>query len=212
MDDNYFLENYDEKILTNNRCSVPYIIITSKITNTDYKFVLNINDIDNICNILNSYYDIVDINFEYFTLLDTLPILPNYIESLNCSYNNIVKITNLPINLKYLNCYKNKLVYIAYLPYNLLTLNICVNLLKYIPKLPIYLKKLNCCNNNILHLPILPYNLVYLCCTENKLIKLIKLNCKKYKFDYDCNDIKYIYCNDTRYIKIKIKIYNNKFI
>ncbi len=89
--------------------------------------------------------------------LITLPVIPEGIERLYCSYNNLSSLSdNLPSSLTYLSCYYNKL---QSLPENL----------------PSSLTYLYCMNNELITIPeTLPSSLYWLDCKDNKIKNLPK--------------------------------------
>jgi len=101
-----------------------------------------------------------------------LPCLKSYTQLtyLDCGYNYINKLPELPETLRHLNCGINHLVCLPKLP-NLITLNCGANHIKRLPKLPETLKKLYCSSNLLNTLPRLP-NLEELSCSENMLVRL----------------------------------------
>ena len=82
-------------------------------------------------------------------------ILPNSLECLFCSYNQLISLPNLPDSLKVLNCENNQLTSL--------------------PDLPNLLRELWCSNNQLTSLPDLPDSLKELYCYENKLTSLPQL-------------------------------------
>ena len=111
----------------------------------------------------------LDISVKYSFIL---PCLKNYTQliELDCTYNYIHKLPELPETLRYLNCGMNHLVLLPKLP-NLITLMCGSNHIKRLPKLPDTLKKLYCYSNQLNTLPRLP-NLEELSCSENMLVRL----------------------------------------
>jgi len=81
--------------------------------------------------------------------LVSLPSLPNTLQELDCSCNQLVKLPQLPNSLKILVCYHNKLVSIPLLPNLLFYLNVRNNQIVYLPQLPNSLKMLIGVNNPI---------------------------------------------------------------
>ena len=111
----------------------------------------------------------LDISLKYSFIL---PCLKNYTQliELDCAYNYIHKLPELPDTLRHLNCGMNHLVLLPKLP-NLITLMCGANHIKRLPKLPDTLKKLYCSSNQLNTLPRLP-NLEELSCSENMLVRL----------------------------------------
>ena len=78
-------------------------------------------------------------------------ILPNSLEELYCSDNELTSLSNLPNSLQYLDCENNELTSLPQIPYSLTTLKCSYN-------------KLTSLNNSQL-----PNGLIKLECDENKL-------------------------------------------
>ena len=76
------------------------------------------------------------------------------------------------VNLKVLNCYYNQLKRLPELPDSLEELNCEENSLEEIPKLPLNLKYLYCSRNNLVNLPELPENLERVYCADNYITEL----------------------------------------
>jgi Leucine-rich repeat (LRR) protein len=104
--------------------------------------------------------------------LEELPDnLPNNLERLNCSNNNLKSLSNLPPGLTFLNCSMNPLESLPDpLPEGLETLYCIESNLKTLPQLPSGLTTLVCANNQIHCLPVLPKSLQNLTCTGNPII------------------------------------------
>jgi Leucine-rich repeat (LRR) protein len=73
--------------------------------------------------------------------------LPQNLEILYCTNNQLTSLSNLPQNLKKLDCTNNKLTSLSNLPQNLEILDCHKNRLTLMPTLPQNLKILNCVNN-----------------------------------------------------------------
>ena len=115
------------------------------------------NNFDEILK-LDNYNDIVHINCAYNSL-SSLPELPNSLQELYCRHNNLSNLPELPRLLKYLYCGNNSLSNLPKLPDSLIRLNCEVNNLSSLPKLPDSLIDLYCNNNNISSFPELPNSL-----------------------------------------------------
>ena len=89
---------------------------------------------------------------------------------LDCGYNYIQKLPELPETLRHLNCGMNHLTRLPKLP-NLITLICSANHIQRLPKLPDTLKKLNCSSNMLNTLPRLP-KLEELSCSKNGLYRV----------------------------------------
>lgn len=104
------------------------------------------------------------------SMLDTIPELPNHINTIYLYGNNLKKLPLLPINLKSLYCYDNKLTEL--------------------PILPNGLKFLDCHNNKINILPNIPDSLEVLYCSSNKLIFIQDLTSERLNVvSFDWNNI-----------------------
>ena len=102
--------------------------------------------------------------------------IPNYdnIIYLDCSYNKLTELPELPKSLKKLRCKYNKLTSLPKLPNSLKLLSCENNQLTSLPELPNSLIKLVCWNNQLTSLPELPNSLQHLSCDNNKFIKKVK--------------------------------------
>jgi hypothetical protein len=112
--------------------------------------------------------------------LNELPDLSKYtnLKYLNCSYNNITLLNNLPDSLEVLICCSNSILCLPdQLPPNLIHLNCFLNAIHKLPEnLPPTLKYLNCACNLLLNLPKrLPPNLIHLNCFGNYITHLSSL-------------------------------------
>uniref|UniRef100_A0A6C0H5V2 Leucine-rich repeat protein n=1 Tax=viral metagenome TaxID=1070528 RepID=A0A6C0H5V2_9ZZZZ len=125
---------------------------------------------NNVEKYLDSLPDDVDEINVSFNNLRSLPVLPEKLQTLCCSYNNLTSLPILPENLKYLSCSYNNLTSLPVLPENL--------------------ERLYCYNNNLTSLPVLPEKLEILYFYNNPIYEII----------YDDNLI---------IIKKKIKTLNN---
>jgi len=92
-----------------------------------------------------------------------------YVTELNCNYNQLTSLPDLPLSLKYLSCCCNKLTSLPYLPHSLKTLDCYGNQLKSLPNLPLSLIYLYCDANILTSLPDLPPSLELLTCKKNRL-------------------------------------------
>ena len=120
-----------------------------------------------------------------FNQLTSLPNLPNNLQQLNCGYNNINNLSALPSSLQVLNCNNNGLTSLPALPNNLITLDCYYNSLTSLTNLPSSLEQLNCYNNDLTSLPALPNSLLNLSCSENQLPSLPALP----------SSLAYLYCS-----------------
>lgn len=111
---------------------------------------------------------------------------------LDCSLNNLVDLSNLPMGLKILNCSKNKVCCLNNLPSSIIILNCDYNKLGELDLLPDGLVQLSCMNNSLKKLDNLPRNLIFLDCTSNI---LVELNCLP-------NGLKYLQCSFNQLCKL----------
>lgn len=127
-----------------------------------------------------SYKDIKSLNgIEHFSGLEQLrcnnneltklPVLPDTIQVVYCSFNKISSISEpLPPGLTNFSCAENSLTELPKLPNKLHTLYCGGNKLTRLPELPISLRLLDCTGNQLTKLPSLP-DLQTLSCGFNKL-------------------------------------------
>ncbi len=94
------------------------------------------------------------------------------LNQLNCQYNQLTSLPNLPASLTVLSCYGNLLTSLPALPTSLTFLLCAGNLLSSLPALPVALKFLSCLQNQLTSLPVLPDSLNVLNCGSNLLTSL----------------------------------------
>ena len=126
--------------------------------------VFDINSCDNITSIDCSSSEIISIDgIQYFENLTYL----------NCSYNQITQLPDLPPNLNYLNAsHCVNLSIIESFPNSLEFIDCSYNQINNLPDLPSNLKQLYCAFNTLNTLPNLPYNLTHIDCSFNNLTSL----------------------------------------
>ena len=126
--------------------------------------VIDINSCDNITSIDCSSSEIISLDgIQYFENLTHL----------NCSYNQITQLPDLPSNLTYLNtshCINLNLI--ESFPHSLEFIDCSYNQINNLPDLPSNLKQLYCAFNSLNTLPNLPYNLTHIDCSFNNLTSL----------------------------------------
>ena len=126
--------------------------------------VIDINSCDSITSIDCSSLEIISLDgIQYFENLTHL----------NCSYNQITQLPNLPSNLNYLNtshCVNLNLI--SSFPHSLEFIDCSYNQINNLPNLPSNLKQLYCAFNSLNTLPNLPYNLTHIDCSFNNLTSL----------------------------------------
>ena len=104
--------------------------------------------------------------------LTELPELPKHLTCLYIVNNNIEYLPELPNSLRYLFCWNNSIKEIIKLPESLIEFNCSKNKLTKLPELPNKLELLGCSNNNLTELPDFPKTLKYVYIGENPLNKL----------------------------------------
>ena len=143
------------------------------------------NNFDEILK-LDNYNDIVHINCAYNSL-SSLPELPNSLQELYCRHNNLSNLPELPNSLQELDCTHNNL--------------------NSLPKLPKLLEKLSYGFNKISSLSELPNSLIYFVCGYNNISTFPQLP-NSLKISYFSNPIhtyieKYFDGNIKNYIEHK---------
>ena len=89
------------------------------------------------------------------------------LKELDCSYNKITKIQNLPPTLEILVCSRNKITYLDNLPQTLKILFCSNNYITQLDNLPPTLIILWCNNNKITRIGYVPTTLEFLACSNN---------------------------------------------
>ncbi len=137
--------------------------------------------------------------------LDSLPKLPPFLKTLDCSWNNISTFSNLPNGLEELVCDKNlitslpplstsltrlicndnKLQTMPLMPNTLRYIECNYNLLTSLPPLPNSLYSIDCSNNQLTSLPNLPDSLLYINCEMNQIYCLPILPSRLYGINFD---------------------------
>ena len=107
--------------------------------------------------------------------------LPNSLNELDCSYNQINQLDHLPNSLKEVDCSNNKIINLNNLPNSL--------------------KQLNCDDNQIIQLDNLPNSLEELTCSFNQIKQLDNLP----------NSLKILYCDNFDINYWKEKTFERKF-
>ena len=138
----------------------------------------NITSIDcsssNISSIVGIQYfeNLTHLNCSY-NQLTQLPELPTNLTFLNTSHCiNLVTIESLPHSLEFIDCSYNQINSLPDLPSNLKQLYCAVNTLNTLPNLPYNLTHIDCSFNNLTSLPYLPENLAHINCSYNELTSL----------------------------------------
>lgn len=228
-DDGKILEDDDDEYYMNVQI---LNMENSNIVNTIPK-LLQLDNYDNIYSIIIKDEIISDEHLnlikaypnklKYFVCIGTcitkIPILPDTVEVINCSKNNIKEINpcKLPVLLNKLNCSHNMITTIPSITSGLFeVLNVEYNSIRYIPddfttsareiniamnhlqgkliNLPKNLRNFNCNYNNITHIIDLPEDLETLKCRKNRIFR-IPFNLPKGLKYLDCgyNKIMYIH-------------------
>lgn len=115
----------------------------------------------------------LDCSYNYS--LTTLPALPNSLQTLWCQYDSLISLPSLPASLQTLFCFNNHLTALPNLPNSLQTLECYYNALSAMPALPNALTHLDCYYNNIATMPALNNALIYLDCHSNNMTNLTSL-------------------------------------
>ena len=121
---------------------------------------------------------------------ETLPILPEDLEKLDCSYNELTVI-DIPESIEELTCDSNKLISLPELP-NLISLSCTRNNLRVLPVLPEGLTKLDCGLNPLENLKDLPTTIERLSCQASNLEELPTLPLS----------LKSLFCDNNRLTKL----------
>lgn len=123
---------------------------------------------------------------------------------INCSYNEITKLDDLPICVKTLICRNNKLKSLNNLPPELKYLDCSFNEITELLNLPLTLEILICDSNEMSSLGKLPKGLGYLKCQDNKIS--ILNNLPKYLYHLEIGN------NKISYEEIELPPYLEEFI
>jgi Leucine-rich repeat (LRR) protein len=114
------------------------------------------------------------------------------VTGLDCSYNKLTELPELPKELRKLYCACNNLISLPNLPKSLSVLSCTSNHLSSLPILPNSLECLYCSNNQLNFLPKLPKLMTALYCALNQLELLPELPNGLLKFYCDCNPLVFI--------------------
>ena len=117
----------------------------------------------------------MDCSSEQISNLDGLQFFEN-LNHLNCSYNPITKLLEVPSKLNHLDIsHCINLDSIGQLPNTLTYFDCSYNQLKKLPNLPLHLDQLLCSSNVIEYIPYLPKQLTHIDCSFNQLTELPEL-------------------------------------
>jgi Leucine-rich repeat (LRR) protein len=137
-----------------------------------YDYMMSIRDnnfnIEEYLNSLPENTTIINVSNKGITYLPDLSRFTE-LKELNCYFNELTSLPNLPKKLRILYCLDNKLTCLPELPENLALLHCANNNLTCLPELPKNLKSLECGGNKLTHLPILPLTLCHLSFIANKI-------------------------------------------
>ena len=127
-----------------------------------------INNLDGIIYFENLTH--LNCSYNQITQLPELPSNLIYLNSSHCI--NLSTIESFPHNLEFIDCSYNQINILPDLPSNLKELYCAFNSLSLLPNLPYYLTHIDCSFNNLTSLPYLPENLVHINCSYNELTSL----------------------------------------
>ena len=114
----------------------------------------------------------MDCSSQEISNLDGIQYFEN-LSQLNCSYNPLTELLNIPANLTELNCsYCVNIDTIGTLPNTLNYLNCSYNQISELPDLPLSLEQLFCSVNTLTSISYLPHNLTHIDCSFNSLTEL----------------------------------------
>ena len=160
-----FLEENHSDVLIND--SLLDISACSLITSMDCS-ASNIQNLDGI----QYFENLLDLNCSYNQLTQLVNLPPNLTQVNTSHCVNLNVLGDLPNSLEYIDCSYNQINQLPNLPLNLEQLYCSVNMLSTLPNLPINLTHLDCSFNNLTALPYLPANLALINCSYNQLTSL----------------------------------------
>ena len=165
--------------------------------------------------------DMLYINCSY-NKIKKLDDLPRHLKTLVCDNNNLTMLNNLPPKIKYLDCSSNDIIEILNVPSELIFLKCSSNKITLLEKLPNTLLTLFCDYNKITSLENLPNSLELLVCDDNKItllenlpLGLKYLSCGKNKINSLNNlpkKLSYLQCSYNRIENIELPVYLQEFI
>lgn len=183
-----WLQNNIPNAMNGNQMDTTHIDVTSrKQIIVQNKHILNLDGVQyfdslKVLDCSNNVYDTIHM------FVKIIPALPNMLDTLICTSNEIDSLPQLPANLKMLLCGQNSLDSLPTLPNSIKLLECWNNQLTYIPNFPDSLISFNCYNNVLSSLPNMPQGLLSFTCSTNNLVSLPSLP----------NSITSIYCNDNQ--------------
>lgn len=160
-----FLQENHSEIFIND--SLININACHNITSIDCSS-LEINNLDGIIYFENLTH--LNCSYNQITQLPELPSNLIYLNSSHCI--NLSTIESFPHSLEFIDCSYNQINILPDLPSNLKELYCAFNSLSLLPNLPYYLTHIDCSFNNLTSLPYLPENLVHINCSYNELTSL----------------------------------------
>ena len=124
---------------------------------------------------IQHFENLTDLNCGY-NQITQLPELPPNLITLNASHCiNLSAIESLPNALEFIDCSYNQITVLPDLPSNLKQLYCGVNAINSLPNLPYNLTHIDCSFNNLTSLPYLPENLAHINCSYNQITSLPNL-------------------------------------
>ncbi len=160
-----FLQENHPEIFIND--SLLDINLCSNITSID----CSSSDINNLSGI-RYFENLTHLNCSYnqITSLQELPPNLTYLNTSHCV--NLSTIESFPHSLEFIDCSYNQIDILPDLPSNLKKLYCALNILSSLPNLPYNITHLDCSFNNLTSLPYLPENLAHINCSYNQLTSL----------------------------------------
>ncbi|HOZ51132.1 MAG TPA: T9SS type A sorting domain-containing protein [Chitinophagaceae bacterium] len=145
----------------------PAIINCTTLSMTGISLVNPIQDMSGI-----EYFDnLLSLDCSY-NLITYLPNLPSTLTHLDCRLNQLNYLSNLPNSLTYLMCNGNQLISLPNLPPSLVELNCDYNAITSFPLIPNSIQIISCNYNAITSFTNLPSSLITLNCIHNQLTNL----------------------------------------
>ncbi len=136
------------------------------------------------------------------------------LKKLNCSYNQLTNLSNLPSSLLYLDCGYNQLPNLPALPNSVNYLDCSGNQLVNLPILPSSITLLYCGSNQLISLPAMPNSLITIDCSYNPYIaitilpnSLFSLFCRNNQLSnlpLLPNSIEYLDCSDNQLTNLPV--------
>lgn len=154
--------------MVGNQMDTSNVAITSRTSiNISFDTLCNLNGIQ--------YFTSLQILDCSYNQLDTLVNLPNSLQTLICNNNMLLFLPIIPDSVTFFNCSMNRLSILPNLPLNLIHFNCSMNRLDSLPSLPINLIHFDCHNNQLINIATLPSSIMYFDCSGNQLTSLPSL-------------------------------------